>query len=422
MFEDYFRLELPLVEGIFWPNGMQRDETYTEAGMRLSPMGRAGVSCGDCHDPHSARLKAPQEDNSLCLRCHGVGARVNEATAPIIRMAEHTPCPQGSKGWQCVECHMPESLYMARDLRRDHSFNSPDPQLSEELGIPNACTTCHAGKDNAWAAAAVEKTYGKDLKMAKYRPRTRAVAAAMKGQGNTEDLLAAYRAETNPTWQATLMELLARQEPGAAIVEEATRAATSSTPLLRAAAARILGANAPQLLDDPVRLVRYAAAWAQLDSLLAQEVPHRALTELEETLRHQADQPPGAMQLATLSDARARLARRRGDEAAAAAHDAETERQYGRAIAMDANAAAARMDFAVYLARHGRPVEALRQMLACTAANPDNAEAHYRLGLILNELGQGMPALRALEKAVKLDPQHERARGAHEEMRRAMGL
>ncbi len=392
LFDDYFRLELPLVEGIFWPNGMQRDETYTETGMRLSPMGKAGVTCGDCHDSHTARLKAPQEDNSLCLRCHGVGARVNEATAPIIDMSTHTPCPPESKGGRCVECHMPESLYMARDMRRDHSFNSPDPQLSEELGMPNACTTCHAGKDNAWAAAAVERTYGKELNMVKYRPRTRAVAAAMKGQGNTEDLLAACRAETNPTWQATLLELLARQEPCAAIVEEACRAASSETPMLRAAAARILGADAPQLLDDPVRLVRYAAAWAQLDSLLAQEVPHRALVELEETLRHQADQPPGAMQLATLADARARLARSCGDEAAAE-HEAETERQYRRAVQMDPNSAAARMDFAVYLARMGRPVDALGQMLACTAANPDNAEAHYRLGLIINELGQAAPSL-----------------------------
>ena len=35
-------------------------------------------------------------------------------------------------GARCVECHMPESLYMARDPRRDHSFNSPDPLLSVE--------------------------------------------------------------------------------------------------------------------------------------------------------------------------------------------------------------------------------------------------------------------------------------------------
>lgn len=34
-------------------------------------MGKAGVTCLDCHDPHTGTLKLPQEDNTLCLRCHG---------------------------------------------------------------------------------------------------------------------------------------------------------------------------------------------------------------------------------------------------------------------------------------------------------------------------------------------------------------
>ncbi len=419
LFDDYFRLELPLVEGIFWPNGMQRDETYTETGMRLSPMGKAGVTCLDCHDAHSNALRLPQEDNSLCLRCHGSGANVNGTKAPVIDMATHTPCPQESTGWRCVSCHMPESGYMARDARRDHSFNSPDPALSEELGIPNACTQCHSGKDNAWAAAAVEATYGDKLKMEKYRPRTRAVAAAMKGEGDTEALLAAYRAEQNPTWQATLMELLARQEPTEAIRAEAQKAASSSTPLLRAAAARVLGAEAPQLLDDPVRVVRHAAAWAQLDTLLAQETPHAALVELEETLRHQADHPAGSMQQASLALARARHARSEGDADAASRHEEEAVSAYRRTVKLDPSSPAARMDFAVCLARLGRPVEALEQMLACTAANPGHAEAQYRLALILHELGYTTPAMRALEKALRLEPGHERAQKALHELQNA---
>ncbi len=412
LFDDYFRLELPLVEGIFWPNGMQRDEVYTETGMRLSPMGKAGVTCLDCHDPHSNKLRLPMEDNSLCLRCHGSGREVNGTKAPVIDMNTHSPCPPESLGARCVECHMPASGYMARDLRRDHSFGSPDPALSEELGIPNACTTCHTDKDNTWAAAAVEKTYGKEPGMAKYRPRTRAVAAAMKGEGNTDDLLAAYKAEQNPTWQATLMELLARQAPSETVRDEARKAAESATPLLRAAAAKVLGCDAPQLLNDPVRVVRHAAAWAQLDNLLAAEQAHPALAELEETLRHQADHPAGAMQAASLAHARARHALGKGDTAAADSHEAEAERHFRRAIAADPHSAAARMDFAVFLAQQERLLEALEQMLACTAANPDNAEAQYRLALLLHELGHSQPALRALEKTVQLAPSHERARRA----------
>ncbi len=416
LFDDYFRLELPLVEGIFWPNGTQRDECYTETGMRLSPMGKAGVTCADCHTPHSALLRLPQEDNSLCLRCHGKGESVNGTKAPVIDMATHTPCPQGSAGWQCVSCHMPETRYMARDARRDHAFTSPDPQLSEELGIPNACTQCHTNKDNAWAAAAVAGTYGESPKMAKYRPRTRAIAAAMKGAGNAEALLAAYRSETNPTWQATLMELLARGETTDAIREEARKAAASETPLLRAAAARVLGSDAPQLLQDPVRVVRLAATWAQLDTLLERAEPSPALLELEETLRHQADHPAAAMQQAILEQARARHALRKGDSTAATAHLTKAEQLFRRALSLDPASATVRMDFAVFLAQQSRPVDALEQMLACTAAHPQNAEAQYRLALILFELGHEAPARRALEKAVKLNPAHERAQGALREL------
>ncbi len=422
LFEDYYRLELPLVEGTFWPNGAQRDECYTETGMRLSPMGRAGVTCMHCHDSHSGRLRLPAEDNALCLSCHGrAGEAVNGTPVPTINIATHTPCPPGSKGARCVECHMPESTYMARDARRDHAFTSPDPALSAELGHPNACTQCHAGKDNAWAAAEVAKYYGETPRMARYRPRTRAIAAAMRGEGNSADLLAAFRAETNPTWQATLLELLARQEPCADTQAEALRAAQSESPLLRAAAARILGPQAPQLLQDPVRLVRHAAAWAQLDSLLSAPTPPPALAELEETLRHQADHPAGCMQQAQLAQARARHARAAGDAAATARHEAEAEQHFRRTLQLDPASAAARMDFAVYLARHQRPVEALEHMLHCTATHPNNAEAQYRLGLILHELGHSVPAFRALEKATRLAPGHARARRALDALRANRG-
>jgi tetratricopeptide (TPR) repeat protein len=78
-------------------------------------------------------------------------------------------------------------------------------------------------------------------------------------------------------------------------------------------------------------------------------------------------------------------------------------------VLRDPASAVARMDYAVFLAQQNRPVDALKQMLACTAAHPQNAEAQYRLGLILTELRQYAPALRAMHKAVKLDPQHTSA-------------
>lgn len=403
-FDDHFRLELPILPGVFWPNGMQRDEAYCETGLRLSRMGAAGVTCLDCHDPHTAQLKLPQEDNSLCLRCHADGTEVNGTPAPIVTHAPEGLCPQGSMGGRCVECHMPASPYMARDMRRDHSFNIPDPTLSVELGIPNACTMCHRDKSDEWAAAALDKALPDAQKSESTRLRTHAVHAAMQGQGITENLMIALQAETVPAWRATLLELLARQPVYPDITAEACRAVEDASPMVRAAAARILGAQAPQLLKDPVRLVRHAAAWAILPQNYALLRGTRALSEIEATARHQADQPAGAMQLAALAAAR-------GDSA-------EAGRQYERAISLDPASPVPYMDYAVHLARENKPLEALKQMLACTKVAPQNAEAQYRLALILYELGQLQAALTALERAVQADPTHTPARSARDELRR----
>jgi Tfp pilus assembly protein PilF len=116
---------------------------------------------------------------------------------------------------------------------------------------------------------------------------------------------------------------------------------------------------------------------------------------MKQTATHQADQPTGAMQLAMLANAA-------GDTATADA-------QYRRAVTRDPASAVARMDYAVFLARQNRPVDALRQMLDCAREHPQNAEVQYRLALSLIEVGQYQPARRALQKALKIEPQHAAA-------------
>ena len=402
LFHDHFRLELPIIPGIFWPNGMQRDEDYCETGLQLSRMGAAGVSCLDCHDPHSAQLKLPQEDNSLCLRCHEDGTKVNGIPAPVVTHAPEGLCPAGSMGGRCVECHMPATPYMARDMRRDHSFNIPDPALSVELGIPNACTMCHADKSPEWAELALEKALPAAPKAARYRLRTRAVQAALEGGECAEDLLAALREESVPAWRATLLELLARQPVSPDITDEARRAAKDASPMVRAAAARLLGAEASALLNDPVRLVRHAAAWALAVRNYSHLLGTRALHEIEASARHQADQPTGTMQLATL--------------AAANQNVAEACRRYERAIQLDPASPVPYMDYAVYLDSVGKPQEALKQMLACIKVVPENADAHYRLALVLAELRQFNAACAALVRALKVNPNHAAARAAYDEL------
>lgn len=290
---------------------------------------------------------------------------------------------------------MPESRYMARDPRRDHSFNSPDPQLSAELGIPNACTMCHRDMDNARAAEVVQKTYPQQ-KIAATRERTRAVHAAMAGQDCTAALLKAYGTETVPAWRATLLELMAQQAPAAEVLLAARVAAKDTNAMVRAAAARVLGQEALPLVKDPVKLVRRAAAWPLIDRLVQMPEYAAAVKEQEAIARHRADQPNGAMQLAVLATARGQL-----DEA---------DRQYRRAIKLDPAGLVAYMDYAVFLARCNRLSESLNQMLTAAKVAPQNAEVQYRLGLILAEMQQYEYAYTAFDRALKLDASHESAR------------
>jgi hypothetical protein len=39
---------------------------------------------------------------------------------------------------------------------RSHTFKFISPSLTEQLKVPNPCTTCHTDKPTAWATAALK--------------------------------------------------------------------------------------------------------------------------------------------------------------------------------------------------------------------------------------------------------------------------
>jgi Tfp pilus assembly protein PilF len=77
----------------------------------------------------------------------------------------HQPSTKGS---YCVDCHMPTTNYMAVDARRDHSMRIPRPDLSEKLGTPNACNSCHVDKSSQWATEQIDKQKGINWKAPHY--------------------------------------------------------------------------------------------------------------------------------------------------------------------------------------------------------------------------------------------------------------
>lgn len=397
-FEDHFHLSTPSQPGLFWPNGMQRDEVYTETGLKHSRMGKAGIQCLDCHDAHSAKLKLPQEDNSLCLKCHGTGER----KAPIIDPLKHSHHKPDSLGNRCVECHMPQTNYMARDPRRDHAMASPDPTLSKELGMPNACTMCHKDKDNNWAEKYVKEWYG-DLPKTAHRDRSRAVHRAHNGDATVEnDLLASLDKEDNTYWRATLLELLSLWSSDPRVQAKATAARDSLNPLERAAAARILGqvksADIVPLLNDPAKIVRVQAAWALRDML---DENNPAMKELEASALHQGDQPGGAMKLAQIYTSRANRAKSPEE---ARTWNEKAENWFKKANEWDVNSPVVHSDYAIFLASRNRSAEALTELQKAVKLAPDNAQMHYMLALANAEAQDPQSALTSLDKAITLDP------------------
>src|SRR5690606_17138734 len=83
-FWDHFLLSIVDHQHLFHPDGQILEEDYEFAPFLGSRMHAAGVTCTDCHDPHSGRTRL--QGNQLCLQCHD-GSRPG---SPIIDPARHT--------------------------------------------------------------------------------------------------------------------------------------------------------------------------------------------------------------------------------------------------------------------------------------------------------------------------------------------
>jgi predicted CXXCH cytochrome family protein len=118
-----------------------------------STMYHRELRCFDCHEVHSnknaSNLKA--EGNALCLSCHEQG-KGNGAELPAD-VSQHTHHKEGSKGSECVACHMPQIEQTIKDNNvASHTFRFITPELTEQSKVPNPCTSCHADQNTAWAA------------------------------------------------------------------------------------------------------------------------------------------------------------------------------------------------------------------------------------------------------------------------------
>lgn len=149
-----------LDDGLYFADGQIRDEVYVYGSFLQSRMHAAGVTCSDCHEPHSAGLRA--EGNALCVACHNPIGREDFPTLPLGEFdhPDHHLHKPGEAGSFCVDCHMPARTYMVVDDRRDHGLRIPRPDVAAAIEAPNACTGCHPDQSATWAADVLQVAFG----------------------------------------------------------------------------------------------------------------------------------------------------------------------------------------------------------------------------------------------------------------------
>lgn len=120
-------------------------------------LGGEKINCLSCHSLENGKIVDVESDEKLlsrqaCINCH-------QQFSDPQAVAEHTKHPLGSEASNCYNCHMPEIAYGHLRFQRTHEIGIPDPALTIQKNVPNACNLCHADRSVNWAIAASRKLW-----------------------------------------------------------------------------------------------------------------------------------------------------------------------------------------------------------------------------------------------------------------------
>lgn len=410
----------------YFPDGQIKGEVFEYGSFIQSRMYHAGVTCSNCHNPHTTKLRAT--GNQLCTSCH---------VAKRYDTSRHTHHPVASEGAKCVACHMPTRTYMRVDARRDHSLRIPRPDLSEKLGTPNACNQCHKDETPQWAAQHIEKWFGPEHDG--FQHFAKALQAGREGSADAGRLLTQLIRNTDQPAiaRATALHLLALHGyPHPAGLIEKT--ATDDSELVRRAGAGLLDdANLKRhlrtiakLLDDPVRAVRIKTADA-LAGVQAAMLPATTASALKQASKEyvaarklNAERPEAHLNLATFYRRQHDFARAESELQTALKLDpsfgpaavnlADLYRSRGeddkaqavlnRTLAHAPDDPALLFSLALLKVRQHNRGEALTLLAKAVAAAPDNVRYSYVYAIALYDTGKTHAAIHTLEAALEDHP------------------
>jgi len=392
--------ELPR-EPLYFADGQILEEDYVFGSFTQSKMYMNDVRCNDCHNVHSGKLIL--DGNALCLQCHRADEydtynhhfhkQAGEEGSPVVSAFGDTYLV--GNGASCINCHMPGRYYMGVDYRRDHSFRIPRPDLSDELGTPNACTYCHADQGTQWAANKMTEWYGNSTRQhfGSY------LAGVLHDQENLDEKLETI---INDELFPPITRAVAISEIGERFPVESKKILTGKLhdpeSMIRYAVVRNFPITEEKdvnllvpLLNDPVRAVRFEAAVAlseiQNDQMTENDrkLLQKILDEYEKSLMYSADFTASRLNLGNLYSNLGKT-------------DKAIE-QYKEAIFIDREFYPAKINLAMLYNQIGENEQAEMLFKEVIQDEPDEYYQKYSLGLLLAEMGKYEEAVHYLKDA-----------------------
>src|SRR5450432_2206968 len=383
----------PISRSLYDAGGQMLDveEAYNYGSFKQSKMFAEGVTCSDCHDPHSAKLRL--SGDNTCLQCHSPEKYAD---------AKHHHHEAANPPLVCASCHMPTRTYMIVDSRHDHSFRIPRPDMSLKFGTPNACNDCHKDKPAERSAAAIEGWHGPDRKG--FQNYAAAFHSAWNDQPDAAKLLAVVAADRNTPAIArasALGELSSRVTP--ALLGLARTSLTDPDPMVRIGALDMLQdlpldqrwSIASPLLMDPVHGVRIRAVSTLSDVSPARlsEIDRgrfdRAAEEFIAAQNSNADRPEARTTLGAFYAGRGR--------------SSAAEAEYKAALRLSPQFTGASINLADLYRQTGRETDAEKVLRNAIEISPNDGGLHHALGLSLVRLKRLDDALVELGRAANLD-------------------
>jgi predicted CXXCH cytochrome family protein len=387
----------------YYPDGQVYDEVFVYGSFLQSKMHRNGVTCTNCHNPHSGELNLPQE--SLCLQCHQAETYASET---------HHHHPSGSTGdstgAQCVNCHMPETTFMQVDARRDHGWHIPRSDFAKTLGTPDACLGCHKDKDSHWSDEQINRWYPQSA-IRQEKHFAPVFAAIDAGNGRALGALShiAQNQENAPIIRASAMERMASFADGNSLIAIA-RGARDGSEFVRLGAVR--GAGSLQvrerwrilspLLSDKVLAVRMEAANA-LAAIWTQLAP-----EQQKQLRPALDE---YLQAQTFNHDRAFSHNNQGMIYAYLGESEKAEQAFKAGIKVEPTAPQVYLNLAELYRSRGELEErvmAVLQQGVTAVSSSASAPLYYQLGLSSVRMAETNKAVPHFEQAINVEPNNPR--------------